>query len=74
MRTGLYQIYWRLSPDKFTKDYAPKKAFMWEFIAAFVDPEDAVLWIRAETNCREIQDFDYKIMYKGKNYTYKDGD
>lgn len=70
MRTGLYQVYWRLSHDLYDRSYAPPKSFMWEFIAAFVDPEDADLWIRTERNSHERETFQYKIMYKGKNYTH----
>lgn len=73
MRTGLYQVYWRCVKDDPSNSHCVPSAFKWELIAAFVAPEDAVLWIKYELN-HNISGFECKTMYKGRNYTYKDGD
>lgn len=75
MTTGLYRVYWRGIKGHDALKESPPSAFKWEFIAGFVDPEDAVLWIRTELNCRTPDPhFEFKIMHMGKRYVYKPGD
>lgn len=75
MTTGLYRVYWRGIKGHAALKGSPPSTFKYEFIAGFVDPEDAVLWIRTELNHLSADPwFEYKIMHMGKRYIYKPGD
>lgn len=67
MTTGLHRVYWRCIKGHPHNAGLPPSAYKWEFVAGFVDPDDAGLWVKTELNhMAEDPSFEFKIMHMGK--------
>ena len=71
MTTGLYRVYWRGNPE--FKEMQSSDARLnwshWDFLAGFVELDDAQLWIKTEQNgMSDPEEFEWKITHNNKRF------